>query len=228
MPPRPYGSRACESIPKRLLWGDEILRGILAVIALGLSVAGCATTTENKLTETERRSLKIVSTQVNFATDATMVWPDEGRKLTQAGMSPEEAKVTTKATATEKLQEAMQRVAGGAFQSGDRPAKLDVRIHTFMINTKLALLLAPGNDAIIADVDVVDAKTGTVLSSVPRFEGRLSDSGGILGLVASGVVPDSVDRLTNRFADSYCLWLKNGSQIGMGQQFQSMSLCKGI
>jgi hypothetical protein len=152
--------------------------GLFAALALSAAViSGCAGVS-NTLSQQEIAGLKLTGVSVTVAPDAKIQWED-GQKLygaskgwaypPQVGQSLDspEAKAYLATALAPKLKNALEKFVASTL-SGSRPVRLDVVVRDFDITTPLQRVVIGGAYSIIADVNVVDARTGAVILAHPK------------------------------------------------------------
>ena len=70
--------------------------------------------------------------------------------------------------------------------------------------------------AIVADMDLVDSRTGKTLLSASNFNGLSQSYGGVIGILETAVADDPIIRVSKAFAHVLSIWLKTGQKLTMG------------
>jgi hypothetical protein len=185
----------------------------LFVLTFGLMVAACAAGPTNTLTQDKRDSLRIASVDVSFAQDAKIEWYDA-----QAGAPEEPAArlVFLKQKAIGPIKAALDAQMLFAFRGTD-PATLKVRIRRVGIPAAaLTIIVANIPYAIVADMELVDNRTGKTLLAATNFNGFSPTFGGIPGIVQAAVSEEPIVRVSKAFAHVLEIWLKTGVKQAMG------------
>ncbi len=95
--------------------------------------------------------------------------------------------------------------------AGHRPVKLNVRLRRLYVASAIQRIVVGGHHELVADVTVVDAKSGAVLLSHPEFRTASMAGQGIGGtMLDAALLADPIDRLAQNFAVSYRDWLAPG------------------
>lgn len=188
---------------------------ILAVLALAL--AGCQTVA-NKLSANEVAGFKLVQVEVVPPPAAAIRWYDGeiayastkgvGMLEASAAAATPEGQAYLQNAVAGKVRVAFERELAGSLK-GTRPVKVQVTMRgVTMISALQRALIGGGEHAIVADVTVLDAKTGAVLSSHPSLKGSSTAGGGVVGLaVDAAIIGAPIDRVVSNLASSYRVWL---------------------
>jgi hypothetical protein len=193
---------------------------LLAVAGMAAALAGCVTT-ENALSRSEIDSLKITGVNVSFTPDARIQW-DEGVRAyaTAKGLSEEqiaaasnapEAKAYVQNMLAPRVKAAIERKLAGQL-NGNRPVRLDVVIHNFVISSAVQRILIGGTHAMTADANLVDVRTGAVVVAHPKLFGQAFAGQGIVGTAVEAAVDsaasrNTLDRIVESYSERYSTWL---------------------
>jgi hypothetical protein len=157
--------------------------------------------------------LRIASVDVSFAQDATISWHDA-----QAGAPEEPAAQLAflKQKAIGPIKAALDAHMSFAFR-GTEPATLRVRIRRVKIPAAaMTILIANIPYAIIADLELIDTRTGKTLLAATNFNGLSPTFGGIPGIVQAAVSEEPIIRVSKAFAHVLEIWLKTGVKQAVG------------
>jgi hypothetical protein len=112
-----------------------------------------------------------------------------------------------RAAIVDKVRRAMMTALAPEL-TGTRSVRLAVRVHEVNIASAIQRVFIGGDHRIEADVDLVDAKTGAPLLSLPSHRVTAGAGGGVLGVALDNLIlSDPIDRATALFAADYRNWL---------------------
>ncbi|TDR93454.1 DUF6778 family protein [Enterovirga rhinocerotis] len=190
---------------------------VLCLVALAL--AGCQTMA-NRLSPAEVAGFRLAQLDVVPPPAAAIRWYDgevvyaasKGvgmLEASSAAATPEGQAYLQHAVAG-KVRAAFQRELGGSL-TGTRPVRVQVRMQSVtMIPALQRALIGGGEHAIVADITVLDAKTGAVLSTYPSFKAGSTAGGGVVGLAVDATITGApIDRVVSNLASGYRAWLMN-------------------
>jgi hypothetical protein len=196
---------------------------LLAVALLASALGGCMLPT-NTLTKAEVATFKLADIRVSVAPNAKIVWYEPLQAYAAAKKIPdeqyadaiktEEAKAHVNGLLASKVKAAMEKEMGAAL-NGARPVRLEIVVTQFLVPHAPQRLLVGGVYAINADVNLVDAKSGAVLSTHPNLGHSLHSEGGVVAVVAQAIA-DSVkpksDIMIDQYGMIYRIWLINNAK----------------
>jgi hypothetical protein len=193
------------------------LRGLINGMAGGvlmLALTGCVTADKPTLSVEARQSLKLTGVDVAFAPNAVIhVSQVEDEVNTRGDASREQIKQAEMDHIRHVLPEEFMAAVGPSL-AGVRPVTAHVTIGYFYIPGPVATLVSGGSFNINGGVDLVDAKTGETLVSVPpgKIFGSVVRPGGVLGLaVQAASAYDASDvktrQMARSFATEYAQWV---------------------
>ncbi len=194
----------------------------LAVLA-SLCVAACNTVAPNRLSLADTGQLRFTGIEVR-TTGAAINWTSaEDEYLRSRNLSltdpalvrTPEAQGYIRDLAARRLKAALER-ALASRQEGVRPARLVVTLVKADMPSAAQRIIAGGHPTIRADIEVVDARTGAVLTSYAGDQGMQAAGQGVLGVVVDGALTaggmdDQFDRAANDFARRFKNWLAAGA-----------------
>ena len=188
---------------------------LILVAAIAAALAGCVTAS-NTLSVDEVSSLRYAGVNVSFAPDAHIWWGDGERAYAASKGQPAtasdelaktpEGRAYLRNVIAAKVKAAMDRKLAGALP-GSRPVRVEVRIKNVTITSTVQRIILGGHHHMLADVTLVDARTGAVL--LPHeAQTKVTNAGqGVAALVDTAIMGDPMDRVVNEYADQYTGWL---------------------
>lgn len=187
---------------------------VLALAAVGL--AGCQTA-NNTLSLDDIAMLRLAGVDVSFAPNAHIWWGDGERAFAASkGQSVLESETLAKTpegqaylrnTIAAKVKGAMERKVSAEL-AGARPVRVQVTVKSVVISSAIQRVLVGGHHSMVADVTLVDAKTGALLLPYAGQMKQAAAGQGIGGvLVDAALLPDPIDRVADNYAETYVYWL---------------------
>jgi hypothetical protein len=192
-----------------------MVRGIfVALLAAGL--AGCVTAT-NTLSVEQVQTFRYAGVNVSFAPDANIWWGDGERAYAASkGLPATEADALAKTPAGQaylrnavstRIKAATERHVAAAL-TGARPVRVEVVVKDFTIASGVQRVILGGHHSMLADITVVDAKTGAALLPFPRQQAMALAGQGLVGVLAdSALMGDPTDRVVDNYIEQYAKWL---------------------
>jgi hypothetical protein len=157
--------------------------------------------------------LRIDAVDVSFTDDAKVEWYDA---QANAPEEPAARLAFLEQKAIEPIKAALQAEIPPAFR-GNYPAKLKVRIRRVRIPAAaMRILIASIPYSIIADMELVDSKTGKTLLEASNFNGLSASYGGVAGILEAAVADEPIVRVSKAFAHVLSVWIKTGSKFATG------------
>ncbi|RKE73000.1 hypothetical protein DFP91_0877 [Pseudorhodoplanes sinuspersici] len=202
------------------MWGfySMFLR-FIAVMSLAWAVSGCVTTNQHSLSGSDLQSFKLAEVRVVVPPEASIVGYDgineylAGRNVPNyelnAATETEEAKQWTRDHLAARIKGAMQQNLAGTF-NGNRPVRAEVTVHGFMLSSAVQRIVVGGNYHMVADVTLVDAKTGAVIVAYPKMVHVVQALNGWAGAIvqaAYDAANSPGERVVKGFAEQYRGWL---------------------
>jgi hypothetical protein len=184
----------------------------LAVLGLGLALTGCKTV-ENSLTANDISSMKLAGVTVSYAPDATVQWEDGIRayaaaktipdhELTAAANTPE-AKAFIQNQLAPHIKLGVEQAMAGQL-IGTRPVRLDIVVKQFAIAGAVQRVLVGGGRGMMADANLVDARTGALIISHPDLLASLYAGQGIAGTIVQAAIDSAATKsVAQQVADQY-------------------------
>ncbi|MBF9233360.1 hypothetical protein [Microvirga alba] len=193
-----------------------MLRRLFLVISLGLIVSGCVTAS-NTLSPGQVFSFRLEAVTVGFAPGARLWWGDGERAYALSKGLPvheaeiaagtEEGRAYVRNAIASKLRDALRRDLDGQLV-GSRPVRIEVSVQDLEIASTIQRIVVGGNYRLLADVNLVDAKSGAVLQAFPAQTAIVGAGGGLLGvLVDKALLDEPLDRVVQAYAHQYRNWL---------------------
>ncbi len=197
--------------------------GLARLAALGflLALAGCVTTAENSLSQNDIASMRLTGVTVSFAPDARVQWED-GIRAYATSKAITDDQIATAANTPEgnafvqnmlapRIKAEIEKVMAGQL-NGTRPVRLDVTVKTFALASAVQRILIGGGRGMIADANLVDARTGAVIIANHDLRAVLFAGQGIVGTAVQAAIDSSstqnvVEKLVDRYGESYRDWL---------------------
>jgi len=182
---------------------------LVSALLLALALAGCATV-PNTLSPEQVAGFRLTAINVSFADDARVSWLDGARRYADSKgldfQGPETQGYVRSAIAS-KVKEAMLRRLGDRL-IGQRPVRVEVVLKSFNLASMVQRVIIGGSHSAVAEISVIDAKSGDILLSHPNIVGVAVAGQGVVGVVVDNALMDEpIDRLTNALAAHYRLWL---------------------
>lgn len=193
----------------------------LAALGMACALAACVTTAENSLSQNDIAGMKLTGVTVSFAPDAGVQWEDGIRAYATAKAITDDQIATATNTAEGKAYvQAMLApvIKTGVTKSmtgqliGSRPVRLDVVVKSFAVASAVQRILIGGGRGMVADANLVDARTGAVIIAYPGLLAATYAGQGIVGTAVQAAIDSSseqsvAEKLASRYGDIYRNWL---------------------
>lgn len=195
---------------------------IAAALVLGLSfgLSACVTPAPNRLSAVETAELRFTSLDVRVPETAPVTWGAAEEEYARAhGLSPNDPAVAAtpagrafiRDLAARRLRARLERVTAKR-PPGTRPVRLVATLTHVDIPSVIRRVTIGGNPVVSADIDIVDARTNTVLSTYKGGIGVKATGQGISGvlidaLLTAGETDDLFDRAADDYAQRFGTWL---------------------
>jgi len=196
--------------------------GLVRLGALGmlLSLAGCVTV-ENSLSQTDIASMKLTGVTVNYAPESFVQWEDGVRAYAVSQSIPDheisartntpEGKAFVRNMLAPRIKAAIEKEMTGQL-NGTRPVRLDIVVKRFELPSAVQRVLIGGHRVMVADANLVDARSGAVIIANADFRAFLYAGQGIVGTAVQAAVDNSsqegvVEKLADSYGASYRNWL---------------------
>lgn len=205
----------------------RLLLVLARIVALGgmLALAGCITA-NNSLSESDVASMRLAGVVVSFAPDARIQWEDGLRayadskavSLEQAATMADtpEAKAFVQGLLTPRIKAGVEQVLASRL-AGTRPVRLDIRVKSLLFPSAIQRVVIGGHRGMIADANLVDARTGALIVAYPELNASVYTGQGIVGAAMQAAIdnsagPSPVDKVSVRYGEIYRNWLlKDGA-----------------
>jgi hypothetical protein len=200
----------------------KLLVGLARIAALGvmLALAGCVTA-DSSLSQSDIASLKLTGVAVSFAPDARIQWEDGIRAYAASkAISPEQAAAAADTPEARAFVQSMlaPRIKAGVEPvlasrlAGVRPVRLDIVVKSLQFPSAIQRVVVGGHRGMIADANLVDARTGVLIVAYPGLNAAVYTGQGVLGAAVQAAIDDSatqspVDKVSVRYGEIYRNWL---------------------
>lgn len=182
-------------------------------------LSGCVTV-QNPLSQQDVEAFRLASIHVDADDSSVLWWGDADRAYARSKGLPEseaenlsktpEARLFITKMAAAKINAALEQQLKPVM-AGNRAVKLNVRLRRLYVASAIQRIVAGGHHELIADIVLVDAKSGAILSSHPEFRTISMAGQGIGGtMLDAAFLADPIDRLAQNLAVSYRDWLAPG------------------
>jgi hypothetical protein len=193
----------------------------LAALGIACALAGCVTTAENSLSQNDIASMKLTGVAVSFAPDAGVQWEDGIRAYATAkaitddqiatATNTPEGKAYVQAMLASVIKTAVTKSLNGQL-IGSRPVRLDVVVKSFAVASAVQRILIGGGRGMVADANLVDARTGAVIIAYPGLRAASYAGQGIVGTAVQAAIDSSseqsvAEKLASRYGEIYRNWL---------------------
>jgi hypothetical protein len=192
-----------------------------AALGVAFALAGCVTTAENSLSQNDIASMKLTGVTVSFAPDAGVQWEDGIRAYATAKAITDDQIAT--ATNTPEGKAYVQTMLAPVIKTGvaksmtgqlngSRPVRLDVVVKSFALSSAMQRILIGGGRGMIADANLVDARTGAIIVAYPELVAATYAGQGVLGTAVQAAFDNAseqsvAEKLAYRYGEIYRNWL---------------------
>ena len=193
----------------------------MAALAIAFGLTGCVTTAENSLSANDIAGMKLTGVNVSFAPDAGVQWEDGIRayatskaitddQIATATNTPE-GKAYVQTMLAPVIKTGVTKSLNGQL-NGTRPVRLDVVVKSFAVASAVQRILIGGGRGMIADANLVDAKTGAVIVAYPQLLAATYAGQGIVGTAVQAAIDNAseqsvAEKLAYRYGEIYRRWL---------------------
>ena len=188
--------------------------GLARLAALGgmLVLAGCVTA-ENSLSQNDIAAMKLTGVTVSYAPDARIQWEDGIRayatskaitddQIATATDTPE-GKAYVRNMLAPKIKAAVEQKMAGQL-IGSRPVRLEVVVKSFAIAGAVQRILIGGGRGMVADANLVDARTGALIIAHRDLNVVQVVGNGIVGTAVQAAIDSASERTpAEKLADQY-------------------------
>ena len=191
-----------------------------AALGLALALAGCVTT-ENSLSQNDIAGMKLTGVTVSFAPEAAIQWEDGIRAYATAKSITDDQIATATNTPEGKayvrnmlaphIKAGVERTMAGQLV-GTRPVRLDIVVKSFVIASALQRIVIGGGRGMVADANLVDARTGALIIAHPDLRAVQVVGNGIVGTAVQAAIDSAsqqnpVDKVVEIYGGNYRQWL---------------------
>jgi hypothetical protein len=193
----------------------------IAALLVAFGLTGCVTTAENSLSANDIASMKLTGVNVSFAPDAGVQWEDGIRayatskaitddQIATATNTPE-GKAYVQTMLAPLIKTGVTKSLNGQL-NGTRPVRLDVVVKHFAVASAVQRILIGGGRGMVADANLVDARTGAVIVAYPELRAATYAGQGIVGTAVQAAIDNAseqsvAEKLAFRYGEIYRLWL---------------------
>ena len=197
--------------------------GLARLVALGMvcALGACVTTAENSLSQNDIAGMKLTGVTVSFAPDAGVQWEDGVRAYATANaITDDQISTATNTPEGKAYVQAMLApvIKTGVTKSlngqliGSRPVRLDVVVKRFAVASAVQRILIGGGRGMVADANLVDARTGAVIIAYPGLLAATYAGQGIVGTAVQAAIDSAseqsvAEKLASRYGEIYRNWL---------------------
>jgi hypothetical protein len=166
--------------------------GLARMAALGamLVLAGCVTTAENSLSQSDIAGMKLTAVAVSFAPNAVIQW-EEGIRAYAIAKTITDDQIATAANTPEgkayvqnmlapRIKAGIERVLAAQL-NGSRPVRLDIVVKSFQLSSAVQRILIGGGRGMVADANLVDARSGALIVANPDLNAFMFAGQGVVG-----------------------------------------------
>jgi hypothetical protein len=197
--------------------------GLARIVALGvaLAVAGCVTK-ENSLSQADIAGMKLTGVTVSFTPEAIVQWEDGIRAYATSQSISDDEIATATNTAEGKayvrnmlalrIKAGVERAMAGQL-AGTRPVRLDIVVKSFAIASVVQRILIGGGRGMVADANLVDARTGALIIAYPDLTAvQVMAGNGLAGIAVQAAIDSAstlspAEKLVDIYGVNYRQWL---------------------
>jgi len=192
----------------------------LAALGVALGLAGCVTA-ENSLSQNDIASMKLTAVTVSYAPGAGVQWEDGIRAYATAKAIPDheiatatdtpEGKAYVRDMLAPRIKSGIEQKMAGQL-NGSRPVRLEIVVKNFAIAGAVQRILIGGGRGMIADANLVDARTGALILAHRDLTVTLPVPGGLAGVAIQAAIDNASERspaekVADQYGDTYRNWL---------------------
>jgi hypothetical protein len=192
----------------------------LAVLGVVLALAGCVTV-ENSLSQNDIAAMKLTGITVSYAPDAMVQWEDGIRayatskaiiddQIATATDTPE-GKAYVRNMLAPRIKSGIEQKMAGQL-NGSRPVRLEVVVKSFAIAGAVQRILIGGGRGMVADANLVDARTGALIIAYRDLMVSIPVPGGLAGIAIQAAIDNAserspADKVADLYGENYRNWL---------------------
>jgi hypothetical protein len=193
----------------------------LAALGIALALAGCVTSAENSLSQNDIAGMKLTGVNVSFTPDAQVQWEDGIRAYATAkaitddqiatATNTPEGKAYVQNMLAPRIRSGIEQKMAGQL-NGSRPVRLEVVVKSFAIASAVQRILIGGGRGMIADANLVDARTGALIIAHRDLNVVQVVGNGIVGTAVQAAIDSAserspADKLADQYGENYRNWL---------------------
>jgi hypothetical protein len=193
----------------------------LAALGIALALAGCVTSAENSLSQNDIAGMKLTGVNVSFTPDAQVQWEDGIRAYATAkaitddqiatATNTPEGKAYVQNMLAPRIRSGIEQKMAGQL-NGSRPVRLEVVVKSFAIASAVQRILIGGGRGMIADANLVDARTGALIIAYRDLTVLLPVPGALAGVAIQAAIDSAstqspADKLADQYGENYRNWL---------------------
>lgn len=196
--------------------------GLARFAALGFifALAGCVTT-ENSLSQNDIAGMKLAGVSVSFAPEPAIQWEDGIRAYANSksisdddiatATNTPEGKIYVRNLLAARIKAGVEQAMAGQLV-GSRPVRLEIVVKSFVIASAVQRILIGGGRGMVADANLVDARTGALIISYPDVRALVMVGNGIVGTAVQAAIDSAsaqspADKLIGVYGQTYRDWL---------------------
>jgi hypothetical protein len=192
----------------------------LAALGVVLALAGCVTA-ENSLSQNDIAAMKLTGVTVSYAPDAMVQWEDGIRayaiskaitddQIATATDTPE-GKAYVRNMLAPRIKSGIEQKMAGQL-NGSRPVRLEVVVKNFAIAGAVQRILIGGGRGMVADANLVDARTGALIIAYRDLTVSIPVPGGLAGVAIQAAIDNAserspADKVADLYGENYRAWL---------------------
>ena len=193
----------------------------LAALGIALALAGCVTSAENSLSQNDIAGMKLTGVNVSFTPDAQVQWEDGIRAYATAkaitddqiatATNTPEGKAYVQNMLAPRIRSGIEQKMAGQL-NGSRPVRIEVVVKSFAIASAVQRILIGGGRGMIADANLVDARTGALIIAHRDLNVVQVVGNGIVGTAVQAAIDSAstqspADKLADQYGENYRNWL---------------------
>ncbi|MET3333968.1 MULTISPECIES: hypothetical protein [Bradyrhizobium] len=122
-----------------------------------------------------------------------------------------EVKAFVQGLLTPRIKAGVEQVLAARL-AGTRPVRLDIRVKSLLFPSAIQRVVIGGHRGMIADANLVDARTGALIVAYPELNAALYTGQGIVGAAVQAAIDNNatqtpVDKVSVRYGEIYRNWL---------------------
>jgi hypothetical protein len=192
----------------------------LAALGVALALVGCVTA-ENSLSQNDIAGMKLTGVTVSYAPDAMVQWEDGIRayatskaitddQIATATDTPE-GKAYVRNMLAPRIKSGIEQKMVGQL-NGSRPVRLEVVVKSFAIASAVQRILIGGGRGMVADANLVDARTGALIIAYRDLTVSIPVPGGLAGVAIQAAIDSAserspADKVADLYGENYRAWL---------------------